>query len=606
MAPRSGTEISMNREPSIPETDQAGGIARLDDDQVRSYLSGMPAEEQSDLLLALDWRQRLRVIRNSGVPEELVQHLPDEEVLLTLRGAGEEDALDLIALTSPAQLQFILDVDLWAGDTLDAGKAVEWMRYLIACGENKVTQFFESADLELLVILLDKLIYLIPNEEGVRIPAGLANIMQDEFFTILSKVTEETDSTRLLLRIIRQWNRDRFYEVLFAVHGSVDSETEEKALRWRNSRLEKKGLLEFDEAIEIYGYLNEDESRRVARSVRASVPDEEGAESPTYPVRLFRGRGLFYDVLVSIDDLDTANRLRNEIAFAANRLLVADAGQIGEFESIRSALNRLFSLVNVGLLFLAGSDRQEATEIVKRVAVKDLFQIGFSRAAELRTGAVELARRWWPGWREYGFLFLDHPEEDIMKGLMERVPQYHPLAWGGDAGFRDFATMEEITRTRDAVEEIGVVADVCFGKLGIPEPQKAGLEAGGDPSSGMEHVTLSNLMATGFANLVLSGAFDITPIAREDTGNMFETMFEDSGTGEMKLREPVRARILSWLKTESGLDARDQDILAAFAAKALGRLEEEIKRVPSWQDVDPRYIGSILLGTRNKRGKTYG
>ena len=590
----------MTQEPDLPEIEWVKNVSNIDDDEISARLRLLPVPRQADLFLSLDWKDRLKIIRNSEAARELVRSLPDEEVLLTIKGAGEQDSLQLISLATPDQLQFILDVELWSRDSISGEKARLWMKYLLACGERKVTELAKAADRELLVIMLSKLVSVIPNEEGVKIPKGLPSIMPDEYFTILSNIPEETENIRLFLRILREWDRDRFYRLLFEVHGSADVEMEEKAFRWRNSRLEDKGLLDFDEAVEIYGYVGEQEAREVlGRSAELRyAPETPRAVPPTYPVRLAETKTFFYKVLKSIDDTSLQNRLRREIAFSANRLLVADARSIGEIDSMRKALRRLFSLVNVGLLHLTGGAMGKAAGTLAHASVTEIFQIGFSRVADLRTAASEIARKWWPEWREQGFVFLDFPDEEVMRGLMFRVPQYYMGAPGGGEDFRDFETMDEVSRTRQVIDEIAVVAEACFDTLGIPRPHEAKLAREQIFSGEIEGITLRALILTGFVNFALRGEFGLSAISRADAKHMFEKVLEKGAGGGRLVRKDVVDGFISWLSDVSQLDGIHWNTLRMFVENGIRELEEEIGNVPSWKDLDPRYVRTLVFSRR--------
>jgi hypothetical protein len=580
-----------------PDLAWVGRLAQLDDGEIRMNLMGLPAERQVELVLSVGWADRLRILRNSDEAAEIVKGLPREEVFLTLKQVGEEDALPILALTTPSQLRFILDIELWKKDELDGDKVVTWLKYLLACGESKIIELVNTADMELLALMLRKIVYLIPNEEDAIIPEGLPSIMLDEYFTILSNIPEETENIGLLLRILRQTDRDLFYKLLFATYSAMEEETQEAALRWRNSRLEESGFLDFDEAVEIYGYVGEEEARRMA-SVAPHIyysPEESGPAAPAYPVLLMERRTFFYDLLRSIEDRLLENRLRQEIAFSANRLLVADAEHIGEIDSIKKALARLFSLVNVGLLFLTSGEKEAALDMLRNVALRDIFQIGFSRVADLKTDAAELARRFWPQWAADGFGFLDRPQDEIMRGLTMRVPQYSAPAERSGAGFRDFETMEEVRENRRVVDEIGVVAETCFDKLGIPRPHEAKPVLLGVFASGLEEITLRSLLLTGFVNLVLKDRFDVSPLAREDMAGLFEKALEIGASGRRVVKRENKTKLLEWLAQATGFEASKAGILERFVAASMKELEDEVGGIRTWQDVDPRYIRALIF-----------
>jgi hypothetical protein len=595
----------MSEKANLPDIPWKSGISRMDDDLLKARLSNLSADAQIEVAASLGWDDRLRVIRNSDAAREIVQGLPAEEVFLTVKSAEEGDALLLVGLTSPDQLRFILDMELWAGDRLDVARARQWLTYILACGEEKVIEFLEHSDRELQTIMMSKLLTLVPNEEGVTVPQGLPSIMPDEFFTILSSVPEETENIRLLLRIIRQWGRDRFYELLFDIYGRSGPEAEEEALRWRNSRLEEKGLLEFDEAIEIYAYIGESEAREIADKALAGgsrtpgTGDEVAEEvAPVYPMVLAEPRTLLYRTLRSIEDLPEQNRLRSELAFSANRLLVADAERIGEIDAMKSSLKRLFSLANVGLLFLSGGEGKTAEGIVKSLPVKELFQIGFSRVADLGSIARKIAAKWWPAWRETGFLLLGLPGEEVLSGALKRIPQFYDLPESGRPGFRDFVTFEEVARTRRTLEETDVVAETLFDHLGLPLPHTAEIEPGDVFAGGLEDITMSSLLLTGFVHFTLKGSFEMLPLTPEDLDGMFGVVLERSSSGDNRIRPEAVDGFLSWLAGQTGFEATRLQALTGYVKAAAAGLEEEVGGLGSAGEFDPRYVRSIIVTGR--------
>jgi hypothetical protein len=594
--------------PELPEIEWARNLAALDDDRLRAELSTLPLGRQVEAALSLEWQDRLRLIKNSPAPGDLVGRMPDEEVLLTVKGVGEEDALDVIALTSPTQLQFLLDVELWSRDALDENKIIRWLEYLIGCGEEKVIEFLRTVDRDFLVILLMKLVCLIPHETDAPGPGGTSNIMQDEYFTIISRVPKETENIKLLLRVMRQWDRDVFYSLLFEAFGSGGPELEESALRWRNSRLEEKGLLDFDEAIEIYGYVGEEEAGRLATAGVREPPLSVPLEAPSYPVQLVRSDNLLSRALASITDHDTRNRVRGEIAFAANRLLVADAGNIGDLGAMRRALDRLLSNVNIGIMFLTGTDVEGARDLLVRLPIRDLFQIGVSRTLDLKTRATAIVRKWWSARHDRGFTLLGFPEEGVMTGLMQRIPQYYAAGGRGSVEYRDFRSMDEVERTREVLEEIEAAADACFGILGIPAPADADLGRGAVALGGLEEVDLRNLLATGFINFTVRGVFGITPLDRDNIRAVFETPpgnVEGWRSARRRLRLEAADRFLDWLQGQAEGAGVSWPPLRRFAVKAFGRLEEELGNLRSWDDLDPKYIRSVVM-QRETRGDHRG
>ena len=570
-------------------------VSRLGDVELRQNLERLSAVEQARVVLALDWQDRLRLVVNSDKAREVIAALPEEEVFLTIKALGEEEALPILALTTPDQLRFVLDVELWSKDLIDPDKAVLWLHHILACGEEKVIEFVTKADLELVVVVLKRLLCLVPNEEGVVVPEGLPNIMPDEYFTILSSFPEETEAIRLFLRIVRQADRDLFYTLLFLVYGSMDEEAEEAALRWRNSRLEEAGLLDFDEAVEIYGYIDEAESRSLAgASARAYTPSEDAEPvAPGFPTLMVQRRTFFYEVLTSIEDEGLANRLRREIAFSATRLLVADAEHIGDLEAMRKALDRLFSLVNVGLLSLSGEDRNRARLVLRTVPIRDVFQVGFSRTVDLRRAALSIAQRYWPEWKTAGFTFLGTPADEVMRGLVMRVPQHYEFKAG--AVFRDFETLGEIESARAHLEEAGVLAETCFEKLGVPKPGEAAPSLAGVFALDLADITLENLLLTALVNVGLGRELRVSPLSRGDVREVFERVLEKDANGRNVVGRASRDRMMAALRQATGFEEGRFQALSRAVERSLRTLEDEVGSIAAWEDVDPRYVRSLIF-----------
>jgi hypothetical protein len=580
--------------PDLPDTSWVGRIPDLGEEELRRRLSALPVRRQAEIFSELDPKERLKLVRCSDRPGALVAALPEEEVFYTIKDSDISDALPLLARTTPSQLSFILDVELWRRDEIDRSRMVVWLRNLLACGESKLIQLAEHADFELLVLMLGQLISLIPNEEDQPLAEGLPAIMADDFFTILARIPSEAENIQLILRVLRSWDRDRFYKLLYGVYGSHGVENEAEAFRWRNSRLAEKGLVEFEEAVEIYGYMEEGESREAldGEGISARWKTAGGRMPPAYPVALAPGHNLLHELLTSASGRELQNRLRAEIAFCANRLLVADAESIGDPDSMKRALHRLFRLTNLGLLFLSGGDRARAGEALARLPVRTLFQIGFSRALDLKSEARDIASRWWPRWRESGFGFLGHPDEEVMRGLLMRVPQVYTPE---HLGFRDFETMQEVKGTRGALERVRCLAHAAFDRLGIPPPHEAPETLTGVEAVGTEEIDFARLLLTGFVNHSLDGRFDIRPLTPGRWRKFFTGVLEPGPAGAMRLRRKTREAFLDWLSAETAGDDCSPEVIRDFMNGAFQALEEDLSGLHTPDLPAPRYLPHLLF-----------
>ena len=189
-----------------------------------------------------------------------------------------------------------------------------------------------------------------------------------------------------------------------------------------------------------------------------------------------------------------------------------------------------------------------------------------------------------------------------MKGLMERVPRYYAQAWAEDVDFRDFSSMDEVRQTGEVLDELAAAADTCFTRLGVPAPSHADLEKDDTLVCGIEEIDLRNIVATGFVNFATGGEFDIRPLEKTLIGSVFEVPPGGTEREGRRLRREAVDAFLACLRERSGLEGEAWRPLERFALRALGNLEEELKKVPSWTDLDPRYVRSVMIKRESGEG----
>ena len=84
---------------------------------------------------------------------------------------GITDAQELIALASPDQCRFFLDMELWKGDSFIPEKAWEWFGYLMELGEEHVAKLLPELDHELLLLFLT---------QEITVGGGIGDLINDE------------------------------------------------------------------------------------------------------------------------------------------------------------------------------------------------------------------------------------------------------------------------------------------------------------------------------------------------------------------------------------------------------------------------------------------
>jgi hypothetical protein len=574
-------------------------VAALDDPNLREELSGLSLADQIALFRRSDWQERVKIVSNSDLAGEIVASIPDEEVLLTFKGAGEDAGLSLIPHCSEEQLRFILDIDLWNEHAVDEEQVLKWLDYFVTSGERTVLDFVRACDVELVVVFLGKLIRLIPFDDAVEMGEELTSIMPDDIFIVQSLYPEETATIRLFLTTIMADDRDLYSELRYSTYRAIATEVEDEAYRWRNSRLEEKGILEYGEAASIYDALPEPEVRGlIGEEVRPYYSGANDIQVPAfYPLGLSGSRPLYYELLEGLDDEAMRNRIAGDASYVTNRLLIADGQTIGDVDATQTALSRLFSLANVGLLHLAETNGMEPARVLEAVSISNLFRVGLGLVMALKAEADEVGRNCppMPGFREYA-LFEDFHIGGL-KGLRMKVPQHYEPEADGTGDYRDFVAPEEIATARALLAQISVLVEACYGKLDMISRSSAGVQgaAGGPAMLAASRMEFGNLLMTGFVHFTLGGEFDVTPLKRKELGTFLKAAFVAGQEGERSLDPALTEKFIAWLEHETGLNGHRWAILEAYVMERLELVEEDLADAASAQDVDSLLVESVLL-----------
>jgi len=99
------------------------------------------ADERSEGVVALSrWRavlarsrnprKRLEMVLADPQAAALVGGIPTEELYYLVRAVGLTDAIEVLRLASPEQIQGFLDLDLWERDRLAPTRVFAWMEVL--------------------------------------------------------------------------------------------------------------------------------------------------------------------------------------------------------------------------------------------------------------------------------------------------------------------------------------------------------------------------------------------------------------------------------------------------------------------------------------------
>ena len=549
--------------------------------EAKKIFNTLPADQQLDIVLKTRGKERIHTLFLSEHPEELVHRLPELEVFLTVKEVGERDSLDLISLTTPEQLQYLLDLEFWKKDELNPEKILHWMELLTESGEEKVFQFIQATDPEFIALLLKKFLQVHTLEgEPVEVADQIPPFTLDQYYFIHFKKKEARPVFIPFLQMLYRSDEERYRRLMESLIVELESEMEETGYRLRNARMTEHGFPDLEEALEIYRFVNPDSLTLEGSAQAKRIPVEtEKIPSPFYLT--FQGEGSFFSAVLSrIDDPQEQNGMKMELAALCNKAMMAEPLDLFEIEQMKKVTHRVFHYLNLGLEYSSGEEENKALEVLRSFPLQKIFQCGVGAALLLRKRAESMLKgRWFSGDLE-NLMFLDLPHRETFEGVLRKRPLLYR-----DGKAEDFKSLQDFREVKTVLERVEGVVHFLGEKLHVYPQQLKDLD---------QEVTLSTLFLTGLANQILKGKFQFEPIGGAQLKDLFSRIFEKNGQGKGVIKMEIKNGLIDAVGSMEADENRRIHILA-FKDFCLDLFEEEFGRIPPEEEIEPRYVKGLLI-----------
>jgi hypothetical protein len=573
---------------------ELGRLARTSPDELTSRLRAMAPGDLAELALRLPAGERLEVVLHAPKPMELVRALPDAELYLTVRELGPHDALPLLPLASTAQLQHLIDLESWRRDRFDAERCGAWVAVLAESGQATLRRFLRSADDELLALLLQRWLRVeqielddTPSVHGTgRGEAGDERglVSPDGHHRVSPERPEHAPAARQLLQILFLEQRSRYEHILWLALWNLPAELEESALRWRQSRLEERGFPPWDEALAAYA-----PPTGVRAKPEPLEPDRPDApKAPRSPIRVLSGRGILIPALERLGP-HTRETALHELVSLANRLLVADARDVGDPEVHRGALEKAAGYIGIALERRGAEAEGQAARVLGEVPALELFREGNAHVVRVQERARRLVREGWPRAHPRALGLLDPPLGERLAGVLRPRPLYLDLARGeGEEALREFRSLAEVEETRAAVEMAEVVGGVLVEQLGL-DVARLVQPRGARP--GLPRFSTVLLTTLAWHSTRRELRCDVLPA--EVAADFLRTVASRRTAAPEAPGRSLEA-VVAALGAKLGLGPRELAVLRGFGRACLETLAAECGGLDPGTPVDPRHVSCLL------------
>jgi len=492
-------------------------------------LDKLPPREMSGRLMRLAPRERLQVILDRTDAEAVVAALAVQDFYISVQETGPDDSLPLLALATVAQLKHLFDIEWWQKDTVRPAAAIGWLERLSRASEEKLAAWLFDADFELLVALFKKwlIVAVLPEDTDLieardSLPQGT---LDDQYFWE-PRYPQYEDLMRHVLSFLFEVNYGFYKELLNHVLWSLDAEVEEDAYRFHKGRLEDRAIPDFYEAIEIY---REIRVEKILPMKEVVLAHPSGESAPSFAVACIPEGDLLSGVLKEIPDAAAMDTIQLELASLSNKVVVADGIASDNPQALRRAVEKTVAYVNLGLELRSEGDPKVALGIVREVFLEHLFRLAQGRVAQIKGRLKAVQQRGWLSFWPTGIKLLDFEWLERGELLLGKTPRILRPASGAHRNsredfFRSRRDLGEGNRIVEAIEHAGVLFESV--RVNPESLAKKLWDRGQIPD--LESVTLGALVWTAAAQRLLTGRWEVAPLAVTSWPSAFPVLAGDA------------------------------------------------------------------------------
>jgi hypothetical protein len=384
-----------------------------------------------------------------------VQSLPPDDFFWLIKRIGADDALAVLQKASTEQWQYLLDLEIWAKDVLDAQKTMAWIDRLRRADAARLAAwaFEEQSALVSLALLRKTEIIFKEEEDEWDVPPGYFTL--DGSFYIKTWDSSEAQLVEDFLRVLAGTDYSSYRALLLQLTSVLPAEIEEELYRMRSGRLAEQGFAPFEEALEVYAPLDVNALQTEAKPLLpgALVEAEKKNLVPSASLSGIKNFELLNDAMGMITDPLEADRVRLEFAALCNKLIAADAFScIDDYENLLRMGRQAAGYLHIVTEMLCGGKPREAAELLRDHSLATIFRVGFGFALKLQWRARRWLEQNWSAQIGKGPDFWGTPWSDALAGLLFPRPLYFDRS-RPDREYRHFENVEELGETEALLDQ---------------------------------------------------------------------------------------------------------------------------------------------------------
>ncbi len=558
-------------------------LLTLPKQEAEREFNALSTSSQAMLTLLTPWEKRQEIMLLSKKFPALVRSMPVEELFWTIKSTGPEDSLPLISAASFEQLQFILDLDWWDKDNLRLDRVSAWLIMLFEAGEDTVNSWLST--------LRSKDPYLIPAimRHFVDVQKRPDDMEIEEAKDVLNPFT--IDNVYYIAfkneKFVPMWERmtmkileisDGFYrDCMETILTETRTECIEKAWRLRCGRLADFGIPDYFSALDIYAPVKPHDLRRAAPA--AMLDGTEGSDMPAFvPTLYITDFPGLATALAELSDTPDIARIIREWTGVANKILMTDRIDLDDPDTMKKALSKAASLINLGIETTA--DEYPVTgpvKILSQYVLEDLVRAAIWRLSGIRQRVRNIAR-------DTETRLLPPEYSEIFEALARPVP----MRW--DENLQEavpFYSLEQVEDAEKTVDELEAWHRIMEKITPHWHRWRDVIAWENTNFLTWNEFTWQHGLATAVANFILDGSAVVVPVAES-------RLFELKNTFETGKWGTTSAQIAQEFSQLSNINP---EMAKSILEKAVSPVMEEILPVKEPDALQGRFLSSLLVDT---------
>lgn len=522
-------------------------------------------------------------------PTEFIRSLSCEDLFWIVKKVGADDSIELLALASEEQWQYILDVEIWQRDRMNIPASIDWLKRLHLADPFRLAKWMYSEQGEVFTHFFffktTDIIVISDKNEVYDIPDGYVTF--DGVYYFKAKESHNHAILEDILRFMSGEDFQKYQSLMLNIGGVIPAETEEELYRLRNVRMAEHGFLPFEEALSIYSPLD---IQYISPIKKEDIPDiiideEIRSFAPLAPVLYLDSDVLLTNIMNNINDPILMDRIRIEFAGLCNQILSADGIIPQDANDLIQVCRKAAGFLNIALERRAGKELPLAISIIKNYPLSIIFRVGFGLALKTKWEAQKWTSLSWFASQGYELNFWGDYWGGILEGLLKPKPMFYDMARQELRNFECLDDLSECIKVLQYTMVIDALFEFILKKYHIELPLPKG-----------EEITFMSLIFIFWARHVLKLSPTFEPITLQQ-GREFLNKLRGKEKKAPYQMQGWKERFIDFM-----VDLVEAPEPEAFVTlkNALSFIWEQFKEeyeMVNIDDLDPKYSKYLLLST---------